>query len=303
VLRYEPLPDDQHKFTINFRSARPISRVAFHDRVGSANVLFVHGRSRPIEGLLVRSAQVTVAIHKRETLQLDWRPPDSDRLRSSEIECGDAHVGDGRLPFWIRTHGPASFLALAMDEAFVSEIWQKEFGQARDFELRASIGVRDVVINQIGLLAQKELREGGIGGRLYAESLGAALAVHLLRQYGSAPKAPLIPKGCLSSKPLKRVVDHINEHLQDELSLVELSRIADLSPHRFATAFKTRMGIPPHRYVIERRIDFACELLRRSDKAISEIAYDVGFSSQSHLTTNFRQTTGVTPRKFRESLD
>jgi len=91
--------------------------------------------------------------------------------------------------------------------------------------------------------------------------------------------------------------------LQDELSLIELSGIADLSPHRFATAFKTSMGIPPHRYVIGRRIDFARELLRRSDKAISEIAYDVGFSSQSHLTTNFRQTTGVTPRKFRESLD
>ena len=230
---------------------------------------------------------------------MDWRPGESDRLCSKEIQ---RDAGDGRVPFWVRTYGAAPFFAIAMDEAFVSEIWEKEFGQARNFELRAAIGVRDPVISQIGLLARKELRVGGVGGRLYIESLGTALAVHLLRQYGNASKGPTIHKGGLASKPLKRVVDYINEHLQDELSLLELSRIADLSPHRFATAFKASLGIPPHRYVIERRIDFARNLLRRSDKAISEIAYAVGFSSQSHLTANFRQTMGVTPRKFREAL-
>jgi AraC family transcriptional regulator len=158
------------------------------------------------------------------------------------------------------------------------------------------------VISQIGLLARKELREGGSGSRLYIESLGTALAVHLLRQYGTAAKAPIIHKAGLAAKPLKRVVEHINEHLQDELSLLELSRLANLSPHRFVTAFKASVGIPPHRYVIERRIDLARDLLRRCDEPISQIAYAVGFSSQSHLTTNFRRTTGVTPRKFRQSL-
>ena len=190
-----------------------------------------------------------------------------------------------------------------MDEAFVNEIWERERGQAHNFELNAAIGVQDLVVGQIGLLARKELREGGIGGRLYRESLATALAVHLLRQYSTAHKAPAIHKGGLAAQPLKRVVDHINEHLDEELSLLELSRIADLSPHHFGTAFKTSLGIPPHRYVIERRIDLARDLLRRRDKPISEVAYAVGFSSQSHLTTNFRRAMGVTPRKFRESLD
>jgi AraC family transcriptional regulator len=298
---YEP-PNDQHRFTIDFRSTRPITRVAFHDRVRAGSVLFVSGRSQAIKSLLVGSSQVTVALHEGEILRMDWRPGESDRLFSKEIQRGDAHVGDGRVPFWVRTYGAASFFAIAMDEAFVSEIWEKEFGQARNFELRAAIGVRDPVISQIGLLARKELRDGGTGGRRYIEGLGTALAVHLLRQYGSAAKAPIIHKAGLAAKPLKRVVEHINEHLQDELSLLELSRLANLSPHRFATAFKASVGIPPHRYVIERRIDLARDLLRRCDEPISQIAYAVGFSSQSHLTTNFRRTTGVTPRKFRQSL-
>jgi AraC family transcriptional regulator len=295
--------NDQGRFTINFRSTRPIGRVAFRDRIGSGAVVFVRGKSDPIEGVLVRSSQVTVAIHESETVRMDWRPSDSDRLHSKKIICGDAHVGDGRVPFWVRSHGSTSFFAIAIDEAFVNEIWEKEFGQARSFELSAAIGVRDPVISHIGLLARKELCEGGIRGRLYTESLGTALAGHLLRQYGTAPKAPTIHKGGLGPKPLKRVVDHINEHLEEELSLLELSRIADLSPHYFSTAFKASVGMPPHRYVIERRIDLARDMLRGSDTSISEIAYAVGFSSQSHLTANFRQTTGMTPRKFRQSLD
>jgi hypothetical protein len=72
-----------------------------------------------------------------------------------------------------------------MDAAFVKQIWETEFGRADDFELRTAIGVRDLVINRIGLLGQKELSEGGVGGRLYAEGLGSSLAVHLLRQYST----------------------------------------------------------------------------------------------------------------------
>src|SRR6478672_6103352 len=290
-------PKGQDEFTIDFRSTPPIRALVFKDRLALGGIALVRGSSRPIEGLRVRSSQVTVAIHEGKML------PDSDRLRSSEIARDHAHVGDARLPFWVRSQAPASFFAVAMDEAFVKEIWETEFGQVGDFELKTAIGVRDLVINRIGLLGRKELSEGGIGGRLYAGGFGTALAVHLLRQYSTSPRAPVIHKGGLASRPRQQVIDFIDEHLQDELSLVELSRIAKLSPHHFATAFKASTGLSPHRYVIERRIHRARDLLRRDDKSISEIAYAVGFSSQSHLTANFRRTMGVTPRKFRQSLD
>jgi AraC family transcriptional regulator len=296
-------PNDQGEFTIDFRSTPPIRALVFKDRLALGGIVLVRGSSRPIEGLRVNSSQVTVTIHEGETFRMDWRAPDSDRLRSSKIAREHAHVGDARLPFWVRTQDPASFFVVAMDEAFVKQTWESAFGQAGDFELKTAIGVQDLVISRIGLLGRKELSEGGIGGRLYAESLGTALAVHLLRQYSTSPRTPVIHKGGLASRPRQRVIDFINEHLQDELSLVELSRIAKLSPHHFATAFKASTGLSPHRYVIERRINRARDLLRRDDKSISDIAYAVGFSSQSHLTATFRRTMGVTPRRFRQSLD
>jgi len=290
-------------FSIDFKSTPTSRTIAFRDQLEFGAIAFVRGTSQPIEGFRVRSPQVTVAIHESETYRMDWRSAYSDRLRSSEIARGHAHVGDGRFPFWFRSQASPSFFAIAMDVAFVKQIWEMEFGRGDDFELKTAIGLHDTVINRIGLLGREELSEGGINGRLYGEGLSAALAVHLLRQYGTFSRVPIIQKGGLASRPLKRVIEHINEHLQGELSLVELSRIAKLTPHHFATAFKASTGISPHRYVIERRIGRARDLLLQKEKTISEIAIAVGFSSQSHLTTNFRRTMGVTPKRFRQSLD
>jgi AraC family transcriptional regulator len=291
-----------NEFRIEFKSQSPIRPFTVKDRLGLGGIALVHGSCQPTEGLRVCSSRVTVAIHEGETFRMDWRAA-SDRLRSNEIVRDNAHVVDARLPFWVRSQASTSFFAIVMDAAFVRQIWETEFGQAADFELRTAIGVQDLVIKRIGLLGRKELSEGGIGGRLYAEGLGTALAVHLLRRYGTSPSARVIHKGGIASRPLRRVIEYINEHLQDELSLAELARTAKLSPNHFATAFKASTGISPHRYVIERRIDRARDLLRQDDKTISQIAYAVGFSSQSHLTANFRRMTGLTPRKFRQSLN
>jgi AraC family transcriptional regulator len=292
----------REEFRFDSKSQSPIRPFTVKDRLELGGVALVRGSCRPSEGLRVCSSRVTVAIHEGETFRMDWCAA-SDRLRSNEIVRDNAHVVDARLPFWVRSQASMSFFAISMDAAFIKQIWETEFGQAAEFELRTAIGVRDQVINRIGLLGQKELSEGGIGGRLYAEGLGTALAVHLLRQYGTLPRARVIYKGGIASRPLQRVISYINEYLQDELSLAELARTAKLSPHHFATAFKASTGISPHQYVIKRRIDRARDLLRRDDKTISEIAYAVGFSSQSHLTANFRRMTGLTPRKFRQSLN
>ena len=260
---------------IDSKAQSPIRPFIVKDRLELGGVALIRGSCQPSEGLRVCSSRVTVALHEGETFAMDWRAADKDRLRSNEIVRNNAHVVDARLPFWVRSQASMSFFAISMDAAFIKQIWTTEFGQAADFELRTAIGVRDLVINRIGLLGRKELSEGGSGGRLYAESLGTALAVHLLRQYSTSRRVQVIHKGGLASRPLRRVIDYINEHLQDELSLAELARAAKLSPRHFATAFKGSTGISPHRYIIERRIDRARDLLHRGDKTISEIAYDV----------------------------
>jgi AraC family transcriptional regulator len=101
---------------------------------------------------------------------------------------------------------------------------------------------------------------------------------------------------------MRRVLDYIDAQLTGELGLIELAAIAGLSPHHFLEAFKISVGKSPHRFVTERRVQRALELLRDDARSIAEIANAAGFSSQSHLTANFRRVTGLTPGRFRRSV-
>jgi AraC family transcriptional regulator len=124
----------------------------------------------------------------------------------------------------------------------------------------------------------------------------------LLRGYETSERSPLPYKGGLVPRQLRRVLDYIDAHLTDELGVIELAAVAGLSPNHFGEAFKISVGKSLHRFLTERRIQRAIELLRTEESSIGEIAQAVGFSSQSHLTINFRRVTGQTPGQFRRSL-
>jgi AraC family transcriptional regulator len=146
-----------------------------------------------------------------------------------------------------------------------------------------------------------ELRAGGPGGRLLADSLGNVLAVHLLRQFSPRVSVGLSSGAVLPRNKLYSVTEYIDAHLDTELTLEQLATVAHLSPYHFARLFKNSMGLPPHQYVIARRVERAKELLQaRKRLPLAEVAAEVGFSDQSHFTRHFKRIVGVTPRQFQE---
>jgi AraC family transcriptional regulator len=98
---------------------------------------------------------------------------------------------------------------------------------------------------------------------------------------------------------LQQVLDYIYTHIDRDLSLIELAKVINLSPTYFASAFKQAIGISPHQYVIQQRVEQAKLMLSKTDLAIADIALQVGFSSQSHLTQQFKRITGMTPKQIR----
>jgi AraC-like DNA-binding protein len=95
------------------------------------------------------------------------------------------------------------------------------------------------------------------------------------------------------------VIDYIHTHLDQDLSLVEIAKVINISPTYFASLFKRAIGISPHQYVIQQRVERAKVMLSKTDLAIADIALQVGFSSQSHLTQQFKRRTGMTPKQVR----
>jgi AraC family transcriptional regulator len=156
----------------------------------------------------------------------------------------------------------------------------------------------DPLILQIGLALKADLESHRPGGRLYAETMATALAVHLLRNYSSHNHKSVRYLGGLSATQLKLVIDYIKDHLEQELSLDELAAIAQLSSYHFCRSFKRSTGFTPHQYVIRQRVERAKQLLKDGKLGIAEVAFVCGFTHQSHLNRHFKRLTGVTPKKF-----
>jgi len=110
---------------------------------------------------------------------------------------------------------------------------------------------------------------------------------------------PSAPRGGLAPGALRRVREHIHSRLSERIALNELAAIAGLSDCHFSRAFKHSVGIPPHRYVMQRRIEAAAVLIEQTDRPLSEIALEVGFSDQSHFTRMFSRLARQTPREYR----
>ncbi len=162
-----------------------------------------------------------------------------------------------------------------------------------------AFGVTDPQIETIALSFLSELRVGGLGGKVYAESLANLLVVHLLR-YHSSVKLPFIPHHVgLPKTTLRQVIDYIEEHLAEDLSLSDLAATANLSPYHFARLFKVSIGLSPHQYVIHRRIERAKLLLSTTNWSLTTIAHAVGCASESHLALHFKHLTGLTPKQYR----
>src|SRR6266851_6080146 len=105
--------------------------------------------------------------------------------------------------------------------------------------------------------------------------------------------------GTLPLSRLRRITDHIREHLDQDLTLAQLGAVVYMSPFHFARLFQRSTGLPPHRFVVRARIDRAAALLAEPEPSIARIAQVVGFRTPSHFATVFHRLMGVTPSEYR----
>jgi AraC-like DNA-binding protein len=96
---------------------------------------------------------------------------------------------------------------------------------------------------------------------------------------------------------VERVLQHIEQHLAQPLTLSDLSQIAGLSVWRFATVFRQRVGMAPHRYICRLRVQRA-EALMLNGTSAATAASEAGFYDQSHLSRHFKSVFGMAPGRY-----
>jgi AraC family transcriptional regulator len=157
----------------------------------------------------------------------------------------------------------------------------------------------DQAVWDTALKLKAEVGNSDPRSRQYAEALSLVLIHELIRLERTTSAAARPLRGGLPAWQQKRIVEFIEEHIAEEISLAALADLADLSLYHFARAFKQSFGAPPHRYHMARRMDRARRLLQGPALSVTQIGIQLGFRETSSFTRAFRKFTGLTPTEYR----
>ncbi len=214
------------------------------------------------------------------------------RFHTEHLMTGSCTILPAQMKHQAHCDRTAEFVLLSLEPTLIAV-------EENPLELLPHFSISDPLIYQIGLALKADLQLNQ-SDRLYADGMAQALAVHLRRKYTIQTIAP--PAGGLPKYKLKQVIDYIINHLQQEISLAHLATTAQMSSFHFARSFKQSIGVSPHQYVTQLRIDQAKQLLAERDLEIIDVSQKVGFKTQSHFTTTFHKLVGVTPKAYRNQL-
>ena len=159
------------------------------------------------------------------------------------------------------------------------------------------VRVDDPWTRQNILALHKAMFDGG--SDLECESRFISTLSLLIRQYADTP----FEGGRLGQEKqaIQKACRYIDEHFAQGVSLHELAQHVALSPYYLLRAFRSAVGMPPYAYLESVRIRHAQQLIE-SGKALAEVAVEVGFSSQSHLTRRFQKIIGATPGQYAQQI-
>jgi AraC family transcriptional regulator len=168
-----------------------------------------------------------------------------------------------------------------------------------DLGIKPGIAIHDAVVANLGPCLRPAIERPEQVNTLFVDHVVMALHTHLAQRYGGMRMPRTSGRGSLTPWQLRLARDTIDAHLDAGISLAQIARDCGLSVSHFARAFTCSTGIPPHRWLTQRRVDRAKDLMRATNTSLAQVAVACGFSDQSHFTRVFAQVTGTTPRQWR----
>lgn len=178
-----------------------------------------------------------------------------------------------------------------------------ELGYCRVNQLTSEPGdvIDDPVINGVGRCLLPVMHGELRANQLFVDHVLLALRGHLVATYGNVRGAACITRGGLASWQQRKATELIREHVVDGIALEQLASTCRLSCSAFVRGFKKSLGMPPHQWLLQRRIDLAIELMRNHTLPLADIALSAGFADQSHFTRAFSRRMGFGPGAWRRT--
>jgi AraC-like DNA-binding protein len=149
----------------------------------------------------------------------------------------------------------------------------------------------------LGELAQASAASNA---KIGLDEIGASLAARFLETVsGNQNKAA--PDSAQIRRRAVEAAHWIDAHSNDEIDLADVAGAAGLSPFHFLRIFSSALGVTPHQYLVRSRLRHAAQLLADEERAITDVALDVGFADLSNFVRTFHRAAKVSPRDFRKA--
>jgi len=166
-----------------------------------------------------------------------------------------------------------------------------------DLRYEPGTGLDDQIVRALTSVLYPALDRPDEANQLFVQYAILALGCHIAQTYGGLATIPM--RGGLAPWQERRAKEIIEANLNGEVPLAQLARECGLSTSHFSRAFKDTVGMPPHQWLLHRRIETATLLLRDRQFSLPEVALACGFSDQSHFTRVFTRLSGTSPGAWR----
>jgi AraC family transcriptional regulator len=262
-------------------------------------------RFSPWKGLVVEThsiGAIEVPEHQHPTLCLQLQTSGQVEMQwSCDGKEGKQTMSTGSLILLkpgakdtLKLSRPSRRTLVSIEEPLLSRA-SRELEMEGDLSFQNRWVFEDKQLRLLLMEIEREMEDDWSMGPLYGDHLGMSLSLALIKKYGQVALPRDLAQGGIPRVRLLRVLDYIHDNSHRDVRLSELAEVAETSRFHFARLFREGMGVPPHQYLTQQRIEKAKLLLRASRHNVNEVASATGFTNASHFAKTFRRIVGVSP--------
>ena len=218
------------------------------------------------------------------------------------VHSGSLAIFDLRTSWAADVRDPFDNLNMFFPLEIFAQIAEDNGSSFLGFNYKVEVDQPDETILHLTLAMLPVLVKEREASTLFLDHLFAAATEHVAQTYGAFSRIPNARLHGLTSQQRDSALEFLESNLAADPSVADLARASNMSVSSFARAFRRTLGVPPHQWLLRRRIEKAKRMLRNSKEPLANIAIACGFVDQSHLTRVFVRHVGATPGRWRNSF-
>ncbi|MCH4889221.1 helix-turn-helix transcriptional regulator [Acidaminobacter sp. JC074] len=229
-----------------------------------------------------------------------WLLETKDGTVPSITEPGDIWINPPNTPFTHNIDVPCNFLIINISEEKMVKSFDGILPKGLVF--LNNYNIQDTTLQNLMTILLNEVETGGHNGTWLVDKIINVFSNYFIRHFSNY--YDLLNKkqeaSILDENDFNKVNNYIHNHLSEGITIDDLADELNISKFHFLNEFKKLTGITPYQHLLKVRIDLAKKALSNLDKSITSIAYDLGFSDNSHFSRTFKKATGDSPKNYRE---